>query len=157
MLNVFETGDGSFRLASQRDEDVGWIRGHAMGFGGLSTEAAAIAAAVAGNAAITGYLERTLGAGYEPPPATGRVKLVHDGAYEWVSRGPVPLARLYRPGDDRRPAFGVEFVLPSYVKEGALISLAQIVHHAITRNATAAAQPADDILGSDRPQPLGIQ
>ena len=157
MLNVFETGDGSFRLASQRDEDVGWIRGDALGFGGIPTEADAIAAAVAGNQALTGYLERTLGASYPATPTTGRVKLAHDGAYEWVSRGPVPLARLYRPvGDDTGRGFGVEFVLPSYVKEGALISLAQIIHHAITRK-EAPSRSAADGLATAHPGPVGVR
>ena len=156
MLNVFETGDGSFRLASQRDEDVGWIRGDALGFGGIPTEADAIAAAVAGNQALTGYLERTLGASYPAPPTTGRVKLVHDGAYEWVARGAVPLARLYRPVGDTRPGFGVEFVLRSYVKEGALISLAQIIHHAITRQ-DAPSRSTGDGIATAHSGPVGVR
>jgi hypothetical protein len=149
MLNVFETGDASFRLSDQHDQDVGWIRGAALGFDGFATEADALAAAVAGSAALTEYLERLTGSGSvgarAAGAARGRVHVVHDGAYEWVSRGKVPLARLYRPERDaterqRRRTFAVEFVLPSYVKAGAAVSASQVLHRAITRGTAAETQ-----------------
>lgn len=137
MLSVFETGDATFRLSNSRDEEVGWIKGGALGFGRLPTEADAIEAALAGGDALAGYLDRLSGASQPSERSTGKVKVVHDGAYEWVTRGGTPIARLYRP--DRDPAqrkqgtFAVEFVLPSYVKDGTTIAAAQVVHHAITR------------------------
>ena len=146
MLSIFDTGDSSFRLANQRDEDVGWIRASAIGFDGFATEPEALAAAVAGSEALAGYIERLTGSTRESRP-DGRVRLVHDGAYEWVTRGVEPLARLYRPERDhpehrRRRTFGVEFVLPSYVKPGAAISAAQVVYKAIGERPVAADAPA---------------
>jgi len=143
MLSVFETGEASFRLSDRHDEDVGWIRGAALGFDGFGSEADAIAAAVAGSQALAGYLDRLSGATQPSGRTTGRVRLVHDGAYEWVSRGSTPLARLYRPERDlpqrsRRRTFAVEFVLPSYVKSGSAISASQVLYHAIGHSMEAA-------------------
>ncbi|HEU4629992.1 MAG TPA: hypothetical protein VFS08_09595 [Gemmatimonadaceae bacterium] len=142
MLSIFETGEASYRLANQRDEDVGWIRGSALGFDGFATEREALDAAVAGSEALTGYIERLTGASLRSDDRPdGRVRLAHDGAYEWVTRGVEPLARLYRPERDhpqprRRRTFGVEFVLPSYVKPGAAVSASQVVYHAIAARPT---------------------
>jgi hypothetical protein len=87
MLSVFETGEASFRLSNRHDEDVGWIRGAALGFDGFATEADALAAAVAGSSALADYLERLTGSAGVGARATGsargRVHVVHDGAYEW--------------------------------------------------------------------------
>ena len=163
MLSVFETGEASFRLSNRHDEDVGWIRGAALGFDGFATEADALAAAVAGSSALADYLERLTGSAGVGARATGsargRVHVVHDGAYEWVTRGKVPLARLYRPERDsterqRRRTFAVEFVLPSYVRAGAAVSASQVLYRAIASSTTAevpvgapADAPAGDATG----------
>ena len=141
MLSVFETGEASFRLSDRHDEDVGWIRGGTLGFDGFDTEADAVAAALAGSEALRGHLERVTGAAQPTIPPNARARVVHDGAYEWVSLGSLPLARLFRPGREgtapRRRGHAVEFVLPSYAKSGLAITAAQIVHHAITTRGTA--------------------
>jgi hypothetical protein len=149
MLSIFDTGDASFRLANQRDEDVGWIRASAIGFDGFDSEPEALEAAVAGSEALAGYIERLTGTGPRLDRPRGRVRLVHDGAYEWVTRGVEPLARLYRPERDhpehrRRRTFGVEFVLPSYVKPGAAVSASQVVYHAIAGRAATDDAPVAD-------------
>lgn len=141
MLTVFDTGEASFRLANRNDEDVGWIRGNAVGFSGLTDEAAAMKAAVAGAETLAAYLERTGGPGSVPPRSGGRLKLVSDAAGEWVSRGSSQLARLIRPSDDQGETYAVEFLLPSHLKAGGAIGVSQILHTAITAQ-LAAAQPA---------------
>ena len=144
MLSVFETGEARFRLSDRHDEDVGWIRGAAVGFDGFATEAEAVAAAVAGSSALTSHLERLTGAGSagvrDAAAATGQPHVAYDGTYEWVARGKVPLARLYRPERDaverqRRRTFGIEFVLPSYVKSGAAVGASLVIYRAITHGA----------------------
>lgn len=131
MLTVFDTGEASFRLANRKDEDVGWIRGNAVGFGGLPDESAAMKAAVAGAETLAAYLERTGGPGSAPPRSNGRLKIVSDGAGEWVNRGPQALARLLRPSDDQPDSFAIEFVLPPHLKAGGAIGVSQILHTAI--------------------------
>ena len=145
MLTVFDTGEASFRLANRKDEDVGWIRGNAVGFGGLPDESSAMKAALAGAQTLAAYLERTGGPGSAPPRSTGRLKIVQDGTAEWVNRGSHPLARLLRPSDDQPDAFAIEFVLPSHLKAGGAIGVSQILHTAITNelgSAVSAAKPA---------------
>lgn len=155
MLSIFETGDENFRLVNQQDENVGWVRGNALGFDGFATESDAMAAALAGSEALKRYVARMVGSTEPTETPTGRLKVVHDGAYEWISRGKEPLARLYRPERDvprreRSRTYGVEFVLPSYVRPGAVISASQVVHHAITAAPTvympAAAATVDGVV-----------
>lgn len=136
MLKVFETAEESFRLVDARGKDVGWIRGSALGFGGLQTEKEAIAAAVAGSSALASYLQRSFGASAMPSDPGAPLRVVHDGAYDWISRGSQPLARLFRPGtarngDGHDGSYRVEFVLPSYARAAAAIGAAQQVHRAI--------------------------
>lgn len=142
MLTVFDTGESSFRLANRKDEDVGWIRGNAVGFTGLPDESAAMKAALAGAETLAAYLERTGGPGSAPERSGGRVKIVQDGAVEWVNRGPQALARLLRPSDDQPGAFGIEFILPSHLKAGGAIGVSQILHKAIAGEIVASEQPA---------------
>jgi hypothetical protein len=137
MLQIIEIAEGSFQLLDGEGRDVGWIRGTAFGFRGFDTVEDAAAAAVAGSRALATYLQRTFGASTMPSDPGAPLRLVHDGAYEWISRAQYPLARLRRPVAGRQAGaedgrnFGLEFVLPSYVRAGAAISAAQRVHRAI--------------------------
>lgn len=156
MLKVFETGEESFQLIDARGKDVGWIRGSALGFGGFPTEPEAISAAVAGGSALSTYLQRSFGASTMPSDSGAPLRLVHDGAYDWISRGSHPLARLFRPGvwrngDGHDGSYRVEFVLPSYARAGSAISAAQQVHRAIEDRAGLGGQPGDS---STRETPL---
>ena len=149
MLKVYETTDDGFDLLDALGERVGTIRGSALCFGGLTSEGDAIAAAIDGSRALATYLQRSFGASGEPPDEAAPIRLVHDGAYEWVARGTRPLARLLRPrtgrgADGPRDDWRVEFVLPSYVRAGALIGAAQQLHRAIASRA----EPCDEPVGS---------
>lgn len=147
MLKVFEIAEESFQLVDGRGKEVGWIRGSALGFSGLLTEKEAIAAAVAGSSALGTFLQRSFGAPATPPDPGAPLRVVHDGAYDWVSRGSHPLARLYRPGtarngDGHDGSYRVEFVLPSYARAAAAIGAAQQVHRAIESRAEPTGQTA---------------
>ena len=145
MLSVFETGDDSFRLSNAKDEEVGWIRGRTLGMSGLAGEQAAIAAAVAGGEALAGWLERQSGISEESVESAARVKVVSvPGTVEvdddasvkpadedWVVRGKQRIARLYANQSDG--SYAVEFLLPSYVRSGTVISAAQVVYNAVRK------------------------
>jgi hypothetical protein len=63
------------------------------------------------------------------PLVPERLRLVHDGAYEWISDGEKPLARLIRAAFDAaidKPR-SIEFVFPSYVNDGVLVSSAHVM------------------------------
>ncbi|HEX6060091.1 MAG TPA: hypothetical protein VFZ11_13855 [Gemmatimonadaceae bacterium] len=136
MLEVFEIAEDSYRLLDGRGRDVGWIRGGALGFGGFRTEADALTAAAVGHQALAAHLRRSFGAPMLSSDPGAPLRVVHDGADDWISRGAQPLARLFRPGEARRAdghdaTYRVEFVVPSYVRAGALIAAAQQLHRAI--------------------------
>jgi hypothetical protein len=128
-LRILGAGERAYRLLDDHDREVGRIRGHAIRFGGFTTEREAMAAAAVGGRALA----TTLAIG--PQPA-GRVptdlRLVHDGAYEWIASGSAPLARLHRPRTDATAgSFAIEYVLPQRTSDGTAISAAQVVHRAL--------------------------
>lgn len=133
MLRILDDGENRFRLENETGADVGWIRGHSIGFRGLPDETAAIEAGVDSSRA----LERSLASefpGYEVRYiGTSGIRLVHDGAYEWVADGNRPLARLLRPAFGAVPekTFGIELVLPSYSTSRDTIACAHAVWRAI--------------------------
>jgi hypothetical protein len=133
MFTVIADGDGRYRLEDARGAQVGWIRGRAIGFQGMRSEAAAISAVGAAWNPLQASLRRQYAGRPRDEAALDRLRLAHDGAYEWVTDGRVPLARLHRPAADRAAAtFAVELVLPSYTSEGAAIAVAQFVGSALS-------------------------
>jgi hypothetical protein len=137
MLNVHMDGDDRHRLEDQAGAQVGWIRGRAIGFTGLATERDALRAAATGSRALQVALRRQYPGWPQYEPAFEALKLVHDGAYEWVSDGKVPLARLVRPGAGTAGArYGLEYVLPSFASEGVAIAIAQALAYALQGHLT---------------------
>lgn len=148
MIRFLGDGDGKYRLVNAGDEEVGWIRGRVIGFRGFDSEEHAVAAAVVGAEALGAFLERQTGRRHLPEPAEP-LRLVHDGAHEWISDGRVPVARLSRPptsaaGGDASGSFAIEFVLPMAATEATAIHAAGRVHAAIRHAATAPAGGVPD-------------
>jgi hypothetical protein len=129
MLRILADGDGRLRLEDAAGAPVGWIHGRAIGFRGLETEQDAVRAAVAAWQALKSVVRRHYAGWPAYEPALDQLRLVHDGAYEWISDGQSPLARLHRPPADRAPDGGlaIEFLLPSYASEGVAIAAAQVM------------------------------
>src|SRR5437868_9966313 len=130
MFKVFIDGnDDRLRLEDLEGRNVGWIRGHTIGFGGLPSERIAIRAVPEAWMALEIMLQRGY-PGHAPRPAKkSNIDLVHDGAYEWVADGFRPLARLIRPYTARNSAheFAMEFLVPSYATQHVTIAAAQAV------------------------------
>jgi hypothetical protein len=158
MISVLADGESCYRLQDPTGADVGWIRGRAIGFHGPWSEAQAIAAAAAGWPTFQCMLQRTFAGWPKPAVALDRLRVVHDGAYEWVSDGRVPVARLDRATSsaaafefvrDAEPAdthgaddaadtirlgagrLAIQFVLPTFASEGVAISIAQVLGNAL--------------------------
>ncbi len=139
MLQILSGGDNKHRLEDDSGDLIGWIAGSTIGFRGFSTEYDACEAAAAGRRS----LDAVLGAQYpgwpRREPTTDRLQTVHDGAYEWLSDGTIPIARLLRPhGRAYDASYGIEFVLPSFASDGTAVTVA----HA----AAAAVMPFRDVL-----------
>jgi hypothetical protein len=132
MIRVIEDGERRHRLEDRSGRHIGWIRGHVVGFRGLPSERRAVDSAFVAWQALEGALGKHYFGWKQPPVSRDRLKLVHDGAYEWVSDGDIPLARLYRPPADMpQDSFAIEVVLPSFASEGAAICVAQTLGTAI--------------------------
>jgi hypothetical protein len=136
MFKVFIDGsDDRLRLEDFAGEKVGWIHGNTFGFGRLPSEKIAIDAAVEGWQS----LEKALQRGYPGRSARNvdksKVRLVYDGAYEWVADGVRPLARLLRPFTTRNPerSFALEFLVPYHATQHVTIASAQAVLETVSR------------------------
>lgn len=133
MINVISEGGDRRHLLERADgTKVGWIRGNVIGFCALQSEDRAVSAAIAAWRALEGALRRHYYGWTQHAVSPDRVRLVHDGAYEWVADGERPLARLHRPpADASAGTFAIELVLPSYASEGATVSIAQILGNVV--------------------------
>ncbi|MFL5578516.1 MAG: hypothetical protein ACJ79S_21385 [Gemmatimonadaceae bacterium] len=144
MIKVLTAGEDVHRLEDDAGTHVGWIHGRALSFGGMRSEAEAVAAAAAAWQAFDAALRRHY---FGRPPhdvVAERLRLVHDGAYEWVTDGRRPVARLYRPRHDRDDGgYSIELVLPSYASEGVAIAVAQVVGNALVARRARGAAPAE--------------
>lgn len=121
-------GDGKYRLETPSGHILGWIHGHVVGLSGLRDHQDALAWAPTLRHALDDALARHYPDRYHPVRDFADLRLVHDGAYEWIAAGNVPIARVYRPSSARMDrSFALEFVLPSYVSEGVTIASAEVL------------------------------
>jgi hypothetical protein len=96
MFSVLADGPGSYRLEDGTGADAGWIRGKSIGFRELRNEAEVIVAASAGWRTLQSLLHREYAGRPREEVNWERLRFVNDGAYEWVSDGRIPLARVFR-------------------------------------------------------------
>jgi hypothetical protein len=155
MIRVLGDGDARHRLEDESGRDIGWIRGRAIGLRGLDDEMQAMAAVRATWPVFVAALRRH----YFGFPAhdidRAPLRLVHDGAYEWVSDEQRPLARLHRSqGERSNGSVAIEFVLPSYANEGVAISVAQVLATALQSH-LAGGGTITDAASSAEPAVLG--
>ena len=145
MIRVLTDGEQRHRLEDAEGRLIGWIRRRTVGFRGFTSEHDAMSAAVVGWRALESVLRREYSGWPRFDPVLDELRLVHDGAHEWISDGRIPLVRLVRPPADAGPGapLAIEFVLPSYATEGVAIAAAQAVARALQHHAQRrAAAPA---------------
>jgi hypothetical protein len=136
MLHVVADGENRHRLIDHQGRDVGWIRGRAVRFLGFASEADVVDAARRAWRALSDILQRTVD-GPTARPALQNLTLVHDGAYEWIADGAVPIARLFRP-TARDSAFAIELLVPTHVPDGVAMSAIHAMADALRPQPTAA-------------------
>lgn len=147
MLRFLAEGDRRHRLERGDGTPVGSVHGQTIRLIGLESEDEAYGAAVAIRRAFDVVLAQQY-PGWRRDESSDALRLVHDGAYQWISDGVVPIARLIRPEADRSTdeSFALEFVLPSYANEGVAIATADAMVRALDdyRSARAPALWRDD-------------
>jgi hypothetical protein len=136
MLRIFADGEAAHRLEDPDGTAVGWVRGRGIGFRGFADERQAVDAAVAAWTALDAVLRRQFAGWPRHAPALDRLRVVHDGVYEWISDGHSSLARLHRVADAAGPGgpLAIELELPSFASEGIAIAAAQLVGEAIRKH-----------------------
>lgn len=121
-------GDRKYRLETLSGRMLGWIHGHAVGLLGLRDDQEALTWAPSLRRAVDDALMRHYPDRYRPVTDFAKLHLVHDGAYEWIAAGHVPIARVYRSESGRADGrVALEFVLPSYASEQAVIAGADVL------------------------------
>lgn len=122
-------GDGQHRLETNWGRTIAWVRGHAVGVDGFQSLADALAAALRLRLIVDDVLAREYPARHGAPRRPSALRLVHDGAYEWVAAGNVPVARVHPPRTIGLPNVSValEFVLPSFVSETTALAVARAI------------------------------
>lgn len=131
MITVTQQAQHHYVISDAAGVAIGWTGTRTIGFGPFADDRAAIAAAAAAWPVLQSGLARHF-PGWERSDANTHAKalrVVHDGAYEWISDGRVPLARLLRKDDGRD--LSIEFVLPSFASDGLAIVLAPVLARAI--------------------------
>jgi hypothetical protein len=165
MYTVLSDGDGKYRLEDAAGMQVSWVSGRAIGFRGFADEEAARAAALDGWEALEHTLRREYGGWMHYEPRRDRLRTVHDGAYEWFYDGSIAIARLLRPLElQGHETFGIQFVLPSYATDGAVLTAAHNVAQVVARHRDRPAEPRASVtkamrarlrLSGHRPVPSG--
>ena len=125
MITVRQQAQHHYVISNAAGVAMGWTGTHTIGFGPFATEEAAIAAAAAAWPLMQSGLARHFSGWERVDVDAARLRVVHDGAYEWISDGRVPLARLY--GPDLRGNRSIELVLPSFASDGVAIVLAPVL------------------------------
>lgn len=125
-LHVVNEGDGKYRLESTKGAAAGWIRGHTVGLKGFQSVADALCAAPMLHQTLDAVLRQHHPEWRRHDVRYDALQLVHDGAYEWIATGNLPLARVYRrtPGASPDDTVSIELVLPSYATDSTILSAA---------------------------------
>ena len=136
MLHVLPDGDRRYRLVDGDGREVGWIRGRAVRFLGFLSEGEMVTAASRAWRALQTVLSGTVGRAAEGLPPR-RLRLVQDGAYEWISDGVLPIARVFRPRSSSDSSLAIELVMPAYADDQVTRSAAMAIADALSQTASA--------------------
>lgn len=142
MSDIRSSVHDGLELLGRDGRSFAWIRGATIRVGGFDTEPEAIDAALHGGDLLDAWRIPNAADDAARAPATAPVvRLVHDGAYQWIVRGRRPLARLLRPSgprarDGNAPAhdgarYALEFVIPVDVPATARVSIARRLLHVV--------------------------
>lgn len=115
MLRILPDGERRYRLIDGDGREVGWIRGRAVRFLGFLSEAEMVVAVRKAWRALQAVLARAVGRATDGA-LPEQLRVVHDGAYEWISDGIIPIARIFR-SKSSDSSLAIELVIPSPADE----------------------------------------
>ena len=137
MLHVLPDGEGRYRLIDGDGREVGWIRGRAVRFLGFLSEEEMVTAVRKAWQALQTVLARAVGRAADGA-LPRQLRVVHDGAYEWISDGMIPIARVFRSKSSIDSSLAIELVMPSYADEQLAKAAALAIAEALDQNSPTA-------------------
>ena len=128
MLHVLPDGERRYRLIDGDGRDVGWIRGRAVRFLGFLSEEEMVDAVRKAWRVLQTVLARAVGRAADGS-LPQQLHLVHDGAYEWISDGMIPIARVFRLNNSTDSPLAIELVVPApaddHLAKSAALAIAE--------------------------------
>ena len=115
MLHLLPDGERRYRLIDGDGREIGWIRGRAVRFLGFLSEEEMVTAVSKAWRALQTVLARAVGRAADGE--LRHLRVVHDGAYEWISDGMIPIARIFRPKGSIDSSLAIELVMPPSADE----------------------------------------
>lgn len=132
MVRIFAEQDGDHRLEGTDGAAVGWVRGRGIGLRGFVDERRAVGAVAVAWRALDRMLRRQHPGWPRRELVVERLRIVADGADEWIVDGGARLARLIHVADAPAAApLAIELELPSFAGEGAAVAAAPFVAEAV--------------------------
>jgi hypothetical protein len=93
---LLSLGDGKYRFETPSGRLLGWIHGRAVGLLGLRDREEALAWAPVLRHAVDNMLAREYPERFQPVRGYADLRMVHDGAYEWIAGDNAPIARIHQ-------------------------------------------------------------
>lgn len=138
MLHLVPDGERRYRLIDGGGREVGWIRGRAVRFLGFLSEEEMVTAVSKAWRALQTVLARAVGRAADGEPR--QLRVVHDGAYEWISDGMIPIARIFRSKSSIDSSLAIELVMPSSADEQLTTAAALAIAQALGQASPATSQ-----------------
>jgi len=139
VLHLLPDGERRYRLIDGDGREVGWIRGRAVRFLGFLSEKEMVTAVSKAWRALQTVLAGAVGRAADGAPPR-QLRVVHDGAYEWISDGMIPIARIFRSKSSTDSSLEIELVMPSSADEQLTKAAALAIAQALGQNNPAPSQ-----------------
>ena len=137
MLHLLPDGERRYRLIDGDGREVGWIRGRAVRFPGFLSEEEMVTAVRKAWRALQTVLAGAVGRAADGA-LPRQLRVVHDGAYEWIADGMIPIARVFRSRSAIESSLAIELVMPSFADEQLTKSAALAIADALGEASAAA-------------------
>jgi hypothetical protein len=130
MLHIQPDGQQRSRLVDSDGREIGWIHGRAVRFSLDGSGYDIMTAASKAMHALQGVLTPAL-RGIDNGAASVRLRLTHEGTHAWISDGPIPIARCFRPKGSTHPSLALQLVMPPGTDDQGVRSATLAIEHAL--------------------------
>jgi hypothetical protein len=130
MLHLLPDGERGSRLVDSDGRELGWIRGRAVRFSVDGSGYDIITTASKAMQALEGVLAPALRGMHHGAPSIP-LRLTQDGTRAWISAGPIPIARCFRPKGPTHPSLALQLIMPPGADDQGVRSATLAIAHAL--------------------------